>query len=255
MAFAQRRVGQSLAILLAGFLALAAFSLFTARPGDAASTWVVTFSSGGASPTAIKAAKGDAIVFKNELPLEPLTGLLAPVNVKYGGEQFDVGGAPVARTVTRSTKFSGSYVVVGLIPLTTFNGSVTMAKAAPPAPPPAGGGRGGGVPPPRVTVPPVNPPYVALPRIPAGDPGTVTGTAVTKPGTAAAATPPQSVVIAPPNSAQKASASGRSLVSSGSPSSAFGLAALTGVVLLLGVGTALTRAMHTGRGTASLTTA
>jgi hypothetical protein len=288
MAVAQRRVGQSLAILLASFLALAAFSLLTARPGDAAATWVVTFSGSGASPTNIKASKGDVIVFKNNLPLNPLTGALVPVNVNYGGEQFAVGGAPVARSITRSNSFTGSYAVLGLIPLTHASGSVTMTKAAPapapppPPPPPATGGGGGHgtvtpppptsegggtVTPPHTTVPQI-PVVVPRPRTPAGVPGSIPGNAAI-PGAAAAHPPTQqggaatgpkqdsgSVITAPPQGgSQAANAGGRSLVSNPSPSSAFGLAALTGVVLLLGVGTALIRAMLSGRSAASPTVA
>jgi hypothetical protein len=291
MAFAQRRAGRSLAIIVAGCLALAAFSLLMARPGDAAATWVVTFSGTGASPTDITASKGDVIVFKNNLPLAPLTGLLVPVNVNYGGEQFSLGGMPVARTITKSTSFTASYGVLGLIPLSTSSGSVTVTKAAAaPAPPPvpaAPPGSGGTVTPPAATGTPSQPAgghpaatthqVPSVPRVPsglkvpAGDPGTTPGT-----GTGAATTPPtttttttpstgstagsvpnqmdqQSVVIAgrEPNG-QPASAAGRhSLVSDSSPSGAFGLAALAGVVLLLGVGTALVRTMLTGRGSAA----
>ncbi len=295
MAFSQRRVGRSLALLVTGFLALSAFCLFTARPGDAAATWVVTFSASGTSPTAITASEGDVIVFSNELPLAPLTGVVVPVNVNYGGEQFSVGATPVSRTITSSTSFSGSYAVLGLLPLTYTSGTVTMTKAAPaPAPPPpppppptgTGGGTpptgsGGGTPPSTgggTTVPGGTGPEVPVhkvhhPTIPAGDPGTVpgnsatgnstTGGAVTGPGAAAGqtgaagpmsgSTGPQTVVVAPRQ--HKAEAidhkPARSLASTSAPSGVLGLIGLTGFVLLLGVGTALARAMLGGRSAAT----
>jgi hypothetical protein len=284
MAFAQRRAGRSLAIIVAGSLALAAFSLLTARPGDAAATWVVTFSGAGASPTSISASEGDVIVFKNSLPLTPLTGALVPVNVNYDGEQFSVGDTPVGRTITRSASFMGSYAVLGLIPLMNSGGTVTVAKAmAPPSPssPSTGGGTvtppstgGGTVTPPATgggtatvpshpggTLPAVTPPAPSdLTKIPVGDPGTTPRTPVV-PAPAHQA----GVVAASGAGSQSAAAVARqpkggagshSLVSdSSSTSSAFGLVALAGGVLLLGVGVALTRAMLTGRGMASPATA
>ncbi|MEP6697518.1 MAG: hypothetical protein ABJA34_11670 [Pseudonocardiales bacterium] len=273
MALEQRRAGQSLAILLAGLFALAAFSLLTARPGDAAATWVVTFTATGASPGVVTAARGDTVVFKNNLPLTPATGLSVPVGVDFAGQSFNVGGTPVARTVEHSSTFSGTYSVLGLIHSTTSSGTVNVANAAPAPPPsPPGGGTGPGgraTPPahgrgkPGGTTAHANLLVTARrPHTPAGDRDTVpdSGTAVNRllaqPGAAGAAAtaPGRSVTIAPQKSqADNATAAGNPLISTSStPSSVFGLAALTGVVLLLGVGTALTRELLTARTSATI---
>ncbi len=276
MTFALSKHAKRAATLLVGaFVALTGMLMISPVAGDASTVYSVAFGSLGPDKPRdlINVHKGDVIVFKNALPLIPLTGIVAPVKVVMDGQTFNVTGASVSRMITRSTSYTGTYSVLGLIPLTSSSGQVNMAKAAPAPPPPPPNNP----PPPPVTKPPppvvhnppppVTPPgpgvpaqpgtTVGQPLVPAGDPGFVPRTAdnsllpvgkaadAAKSGALSADSATQVVrnKVAGPSFAE--SLKGRLL--GDSSSTAFGLVAMAGLVLLLGVGTALVRTLVGGR--------
>jgi len=260
---------------MAALTALAAM-LLSPTKGEAAATHTVTYDALGGDKGNISANKGDTVIFKNALPLQPLTGAVAPVNMIFGGETFQVAGTPVARTITTSTSYTGTYSVLGLVPLTSSSGTITAANAPPPPPPPApqpppppppGEEEPPAPPPDDGNNPPTTPGGGAGPIIPPGDPGNVPGGA----GSAGSATVPQPgsgtangqapgfaevppAVVAPnsgsnttlvPGNGQ--SSNQRTMSNSSTAAGGLGLTAMLGAILLLGVGIALARTLISGR--------
>jgi len=122
---------------MAALAVLVAMLLLTSAPGEAASTYTVTFDALGGDKGNLSVRKGDVVVFKNALPLLPLTGAVAPVQMSFGGESFAVAGTPIARTITRSVSYSGTYSVLGLVPLTRSGGTITVVGDPPSSPSPS----------------------------------------------------------------------------------------------------------------------
>ncbi|MDQ6875668.1 MAG: hypothetical protein M3042_11475 [Actinomycetota bacterium] len=285
-------------VLVGALTALTGLLLLSPAAGDAAASYTIAFGSLGAdAPRNLVVRPGDTVVFANALPLAPVTGLVVPVKVVMGADTFDVAGTPVSRSISAPTTYTGTYSVLGLIPLTSNSGSINTAAAppppppgggsAPPPPPPAGGGTappaGGGTTPPAgggTTTPPAHTTpgssgttatasrVTGHPVVRPGDPGYVPGSvgSVDSPllslsksagGPASAGSNPAVPApdVAGPQVIRNAAApqpgsdslQSRLLAADPGASTTFGLAALAGVVLLLGVGTALVRTLISAR--------